>query len=302
MRINDFDLYKDLLKEKSGLTLTPDKSYLLDSRLTPVARKHNFANLEAMTMALRGVPSQDLIKDVVEAMTTNETSFFRDSKPFDQFRDIVIPHLLKTRAMTKRVRIWCAAASTGQEPYSLAMVIKENAAKLAGWNFEIVATDIDTAVLETAKKAEYSQFEVQRGLPIQMLMKYFDQKGDRWHLKNDIKSMIQYKPFNLLSPMGGLGKFDIIFCRNVLIYFDRDTKAKTLENMAQLLPDDGFMFLGGAETVLGITDAFKPLDNSRGVYIKPSCTTITAPAASPVASAAPAVPRPAVAPFPATKT
>lgn len=289
MRINDFDLYRDLLKEKSGLTLTPDKSYLLDSRLTPVARKHNFANLEAMTMALRAMPPADLIKDIVEAMTTNETSFFRDSKPFDQFRDVVIPHLLKSRGGLKKARIWCAAASTGQEPYSLAMVIKENAAKLPGWTFEIIATDIDTAVLETAKKGDYSQFEVQRGLPIQMLMKYFEQKGDRWHIKQEIKSMVQYKPFNLLTPMAALGKFDLIFCRNVLIYFDRETKAAVLNNMAALLPEDGFMFLGGAETVLGITDAFKPLENSRGIYIKPTCTTIAAPTATP-AVAKPAAP------------
>lgn len=284
MRINDFDLYRDLLKEKSGLTLTPDKSYLLDSRLTPVARKWNYANLEAMTMALRVMPPPELIKEIVEAMTTNETSFFRDSKPFDQFRDVIVPHMIKARSAVKKVRIWCAAASTGQEPYSLAMVIKENAAKFPGLTFEIVATDIDTAVLETAKKGEYSQFEVQRGLPIQMLMKYFEQKGDRWHLKQDIKSMVQYKPFNLLTPMATLGKFDIIFCRNVLIYFDRETKAKVLENMATLLPEDGIVVLGGAETVLGITEAFKPLDNTRGMYVKPTCTSITPPAASPAAA------------------
>ncbi len=271
MRIADFDLYKDLLKEKSGLTLTQDKSYLLDSRLTPVARKWGYDSLDSMTMALRTLPKADLLKDVVEAMTTNETSFFRDSKPFDQFRDIIIPHLIKTRP-TKRVRIWCAASSTGQEPYSLAMLIKENAAKLPGWQFEIVATDIDTNVLESAKRGEYSQFEVQRGLPIQMLMKYFEQKGDRWCLKSDIKSMVQYKYFNLLESMHTLGRFDIVFCRNVLIYFDKETKAKVLQGMAQLLPDDGFVILGGAETVLGITDAFKPMDNTRGIYIKPNST------------------------------
>lgn len=276
MRINDFDLYKDLLKEKSGLTLTPDKSYLLDSRLTPVARKWNFSSLEAMTMALHGVPSPNLVKDVVEAMTTNETSFFRDSKPFDQFRDVILPHFMKARN-GKRVRIWCAASSTGQEPYSLAMLIREQAAKMPGWAFEIVATDIDTTVLESAKKGEYSQFEVQRGLPIQMLMKYFEQKGDRWLLRQDIKSMVQFKHFNLLEPMAALGKFDIIFCRNVLIYFDGETKAKVLQNMAQLLPDDGFVVLGGAETVLGVTDAFRPMDNTRGIYIKPA-RSLAAPA------------------------
>jgi chemotaxis protein methyltransferase CheR len=285
MRISDFDLYKDLLKEKSGLTLTPDKSYLLDSRLTPVARKHGFATLENMTMALRGVPKPDLLKDVIEAMTTNETSFYRDSKPFDQFRDVVLPHILKTRSGAKRLRIWCAAASTGQEPYSLCMLLREHAQKLAGWTIEFVATDIDTTVLENAKKGEYSQFEVQRGLPIQMLMKYFEQKGDRWALKQDIKSMVQFKYFNLLEPMSSLGKFDIIFCRNVLIYFDRETKGKVLGNMAQLLPDDGFLFLGGAETVLGITDAFKPMENTRGIYIKPN-STVSIPASSPAAASA----------------
>ena len=279
MRISDFDLYRDLLREKSGLTLTQDKCYLLDSRLTPVARKWNYPNLEGMTMALRAMPKPELIKDVVEAMTTNETSFYRDSKPFDQFRDVILPHLMKTRP-GKRVRIWCAAASTGQEPYSLAMLIKENAAKLPGWNFEIIATDIDTNVLDLARRAEYSQFEVQRGLPIQMLMKYFEQKADRWALKSDVKSMIQFKQFNLLDSMAPLGKFDIIFCRNVLIYFDRETKAKVLSNMTGLLPDDGFVILGGAETVLGITDTLKPMENTRGIYIKPN-----SPAAVPQAAA-----------------
>lgn len=268
MRIGDFDYYRDLLRQKSGLTLTQDKCYLLDSRLTPVARKWNYPNLEAMTVALRAVPPADLVKDVVEAMTTNETSFFRDSKPFDQLRDILLPYFQKSRA-GKRLRIWCAAASSGQEPYSLAMLLKENAAKIPGWSFEIVGTDIDTTILDTARKGEYSQFEVQRGLPIQMLMKYFEQKGDRWALKPDIKSMVQYKYFNLLDPMAALGKFDIIFCRNVLIYFDRETKQKVLENMATLLPPDGFLILGGAETVLGVTEAFKPMDGTRGIYIRP---------------------------------
>lgn len=268
MRIADFDFYQELLLDQSGLSLSQDKTYLLDSRLTPLARKWNFPTLEALTMALRIDPKPDLVRDVVEAMTTNETSFFRDNTPFDQFQNVVLPVLQKTRPM-KRLRIWCAAASSGQEPYSLAMLLKENAAKLPGWNFEIIATDIDTAILETAKRAEYSQFEVQRGLPIQMLMKYFEQKGDRWALKNEIKSMVSFKPFNLLEPMNGLGMFDIIFCRNVLIYFERQTKSKVLENIAQILQPDGFLFLGGAETVLGITDSFKLMDGSRGVYIKP---------------------------------
>lgn len=278
MRVADFELYRDLLREKSGLTLTPDKSYLIDSRLTPIARKWNYASLDVMTVALRAMPPKELIRDVVEAMTTNETSFFRDSKPFDQFRDVIMPYFMKTRT-NKRLRIWCAAASSGQEPYSLCMLLKENAAKFAGWNFEIVGTDISEDILDIARKGEYTQFEVQRGLPIQMLMKYFDQKGDRWHVKQELKSMVQYKYFNLLDPMTSLGKFDIIFCRNVLIYFDKEIKAKVLQNMSGLLPDDGFVILGGAETVLGITDAFKPMPGTRGIYVKPSNALTAAPAA-----------------------
>jgi chemotaxis protein methyltransferase CheR len=154
------------------------------------------------------------------------------------------------------------------------MVIKEMGAKLAGWNFEIVGTDISTEVLDLAKKGEYSQFEVQRGLPIQLLVKYFEQKGDKWAVKPELKSMIQYKYFNLLDSMAPLGKFDIIFCRNVLIYFDREMKAKVLENMSGLIPDDGFVILGGAETVLGITESLKLMENTRGLYVKPGSTSI----------------------------
>jgi chemotaxis protein methyltransferase CheR len=274
MKITDFDLYKDLLKEKSGLTLTPDKSYLLDSRLTPVAKKWNFASLDAMSMTLRGMPDKKLIIDIVEAMTTNETSFFRDQKPFDNFRDVVLPHLLKERAKQKSIRIWCAAASSGQEPYSLAMLIKEQGAKLAGWKTEIVATDISLDILDKAKKGEYTQFEVQRGLPITMLVKYFEQKGDAWALKPEVRNMIKFDYFNLLDDMTKLGTFDVIFCRNVLIYFDQPSKAAVMEKMAKRLPSDGFLFLGGAETVLGITDSFKPLPNARGLYI-PQASTVT---------------------------
>ncbi len=267
MRISDFELYKDLLIRKSGLTLTPDKSYLLDSRLTPVAKKWGYASLDAMAMALRGVPDNTLVKDVVEAMTTNETSFFRDQKPFDLFRDTVLPHFLKTRVTTRRVRIWCAACSSGQEPYSLAMLLKENAALLSGWNFEILATDLSGQILEQAQKGLFTQFEVQRGLPIQYLMKYFVQQEEKWQISDEIRRMVRFQPLNLLEDIKGLGTFDVIFCRNVLIYFDEATKGKVLQNLSGLLAEDGFLFLGGAETVIGITEALKPMPGQRGVYI-----------------------------------
>lgn len=266
MKITDFDIYKDLLKEKSGLVLTQDKSYLLESRLNPVAKKWGYASLDAMTMAIHGVPDKELIRDIVEAMTTNETSFFRDTRPFDIFKETVLTYMKSARTSRRSIRIWCAAASSGQEPYTIAMILKDAAAAFPGWNFEIVATDISHDILDQAREGRYTQFEVQRGLPIQLLMKYFKQEGDRWQISDDIRKMVKYDYFNLLEPMTKLGTFDVIFCRNVLIYFDEATKGMVLGNMAKQLEKDGFLFLGGAETVLGITDAFKPVPDRRGLY------------------------------------
>ena len=284
MHISNFDLYCDLLKEKSGLHLTQDKAYLIESRLTPVAKKWGFASIDTLSMALRGVPDPNLIKEVVEAMTTNETSFFRDTRPFDTFKDHVLPYLLKERAKTKKIRIWCAACSSGQEPYSLAMILKEQEAALKGWNIEIVGTDISSEILDDAAKGEYSQFEVQRGMPIQMLMKYFEQNGDRWHLKPDIKKRVRYQYFNLLDSMNRLGRFDVVFCRNVLIYFDKPDKAKVLGHISKIMPPDGFLFLGGAETVMGITDIFIPEKDRRGLYIQNPEAGSTAATGKPLAS------------------
>lgn len=269
MRITDFDIYRDLLKEKSGLVITPDKSYLLDSRLNPVAKKWGFESIDGVTNALRGVPPKDLVNDIIEAMTTNETSFFRDTKPFDTFKSHVLGYYKTQTARAKRLRIWSAAASSGQESYSLSMLLKEEQATLPGWGFEIMATDISHDILEQAKEGLYTQFEVQRGLPIQYLMKYFEQKGDKWQLKPEIRSMVKFQYFNLLDKMAALGQFDVIFCRNVLIYFDQPTKKMVLDNMAKQLAPDGFLFLGGAETVLGLTESFKAVPNQRALYAKP---------------------------------
>lgn len=269
MKVADFEIYKSMLYEQSGLVITPDKSYLLDSRLTPIAKKWGHPSLEAMTLQLRAIPDQKLIKDIVEAMTTNETSFFRDNKPFQLFQDTILPHMLEHRKNKKTIRIWCAACSSGQEPYSLAMILKDKEAELRGWRFEIIATDLSEDILAHAKRATYSQFEVQRGLSIQYLMKYFTQVGETWQLKDEIKNMVRFSTFNLLDDMRNIGVFDIIFCRNVLIYFDEKTKATILEKMSRQLENDGFLLLGGAETVLGITDKFVPKPEKRGLYVKP---------------------------------
>lgn len=267
MKTSDFEFLANLLKNKSGLMLTPDKVYLLESRLTPLVRRRGMDTLEALIQKLRLGAEQDLIKEVTEAMTTNESFFFRDNTPFDLFKKHVMPAMHKARGTTRKLRIWCAAASTGQEPYSLAMLLKENAAKWAGWNIEIIGTDICTQVLEKARLGEYSQFEVQRGLPITLLMKYFKQDGDVWRITDDIREMVTYRPFNLLDNFAALGSFDVIYCRNVLIYFDQPTKSAVLDRMSKVLANDGTLFLGAAETVLGITEVFRPVRGQRGLYV-----------------------------------
>lgn len=267
MRADDFDYLSKLLKEKSGLMLTQDKVYLLESRLTPVARKHGFDSLDAFVSKMKMSRDPKLIVEVTEAMTTNESFFFRDNTPFDLFKNKVLPALEKNRGPQKKMRIWCAAASTGQEPYSLAILLREAWHKWGSWNIEIVGTDICNQVLEKARAGTYSQFEVQRGLPIQMLIKYFTQEGDVWRLNNDIRNMVKFRPYNLLDSFGALGYFDVIYCRNVLIYFDQETKGMVLDRMAKQLAKDGTLFLGAAETVLGITDSFKPVKGQRGMYI-----------------------------------
>ena len=207
-----------------------------------------------------------LATNVVEAMTTNETFFFRDKVPFDHLRDTILPGLIQARAARKSLRIWSAASSTGQEPYSIAMCLKEKGASLAGWRIEIVATDLSQEVLEKSKAGVYSQFEVQRGLPIQLLVKYFTQSGDIWQLNADVRSMMQFRQLNLLQDFSHLGAFDVIFCRNVLIYFDQDTKAVIFDRLAKSLEADGTLLLGAAESVVGITDAFRPVADRRGLY------------------------------------
>ena len=270
IKLSDFDLYRDLLYSKSGLVITPDKTYLLDSRLTPVAKKWNYPSLDALTVALRAFPDQGLIKDIVEAMTTNETSFYRDQKPFTIFEQTVLPFMVAARAKTNRkIRIWNAAASTGQESYSICMLLKDKEHLWKGTTIEIVATDISDDALAIAKAGAYSQFEVQRGLPITYLMKYFKQVEDKWQISDDIRKMVRFENFNLLNDMKGLGQFDIVFCRNVLIYFDDKTKGQVLAKIAGQMPADGFLYMGGAETTLGITDKFKPAENQRGLYVRP---------------------------------
>ncbi len=262
----EFNVLSKMLHQRSGLTLTEDKGYLLESRLTPILRKREFKTLGDLVSAVKKADDESLLVEVTEVMTTNESFFFRDTKPFDQFKDILLPTLMQNRGSSKIIRIWSAACSNGQEPYSLAMILREQAAKLEGWRIEIIATDLATGVLAKARAGIYSQFEVQRGLPIQYLVKYFQETGQGWEIDSSIRAMVQFKEFNLLDSMVSLGTFDLVFCRNVLIYFDQATKSEVLERICLQMSEDGYLCLGGAETVLGITESFKPAQGQRGVY------------------------------------
>ena len=266
-----------MLRERSGLVLSADKQYLVESRLLPVARRAGIAGLTELVQELnRGAKAEALAVAVVEAMTTNESSFFRDKLPFEHFRNAIMPELLAARAASRRIRIWCAAASTGQEPYSLAMCLKEMADCIAGWRIDILATDLSHDVLDKARSGIYSQFEVQRGLPIALLIKYFSQIGDTWQIAPDIRAMVQYRPLNLLRDFSNLGTFDVVFCRNVLIYFDQVTKTSVLERIARVIDRNGYLALGAAETVVGLTESFKPIPGRRGLYT-PSAAAVRPP-------------------------
>jgi chemotaxis protein methyltransferase CheR len=260
----DYEFLRKLLKERSGLDLSSDKQYLVESRLIPLARRVGLAGIAELVAKMK-TGSEALTAEVAEAMTTNETFFFRDKIPFDHLRETVLPELMRARANRRSLRIWCAASSTGQEPYSIAMCLKEFAS-LAGWRVEIVATDLSQAVLEKSRAGIFSQFEVQRGLPIQMLVKHFTQIGELWQLNADIRAMVQHRQLNLLQDFSHLGMFDVIFCRNVLIYFDQDTKVGIFDRLARMIEPDGVLALGAAESVVGISDAFKPYPERRGLY------------------------------------
>jgi chemotaxis protein methyltransferase CheR len=278
-----FETLSTLLKTRSGLIIGMDKLYLLETRLAGLVKREKLADLNALAERLRRPAADALGREVVEAMTTNESFFFRDDKPFQHFRTQALSRLVAARPPGSQLRVWSAASSSGQEAYSLAMIVAESAATLAGRKVEILGTDIARDQLARAKEGLYSQFEVQRGLPVQLLMRYFKKEDANWRISDSIRGMAQFREYNLLSDLRALGKFDVVFCRNVLIYFDQPTKARVLEAIAGLMPPDGLLYLGGAETVLGITSRFVPRPNERGVY------GVAAPAAASAGRVAAAV-------------
>ena len=265
MNSADLEFVASALKQRSGIVVGPEKAYLLESRLAPLARREGHASISDMIQYLRAKRDERLMGEVVDSMTTNETFFFRDKTPFEHLEQVILPTLKQTQPGQK-LRVLCAAASTGQEPYSIAMMLDQNPGLVGTSNVEIVATDLSNRVLEKARAGIYSQFEVQRGLPVKLLMSYFDQNGDTWKIKDKLKSKITFRQHNLLEPVTGLGRFDIIFCRNVLIYFDTATKRDILNRLSAQMNPNGFLILGAAETVIGVTDKFVSAAGKRGLY------------------------------------
>lgn len=263
----DFQFVSSLVRQRSAIVLEPEKAYLLEARLSPLARAEGFASIEAMITRMRAQPYNGLHRKVVEAMTTNETSFFRDLHPFDALKTVVLPEVMKQRQAERRLSIWCAASSSGQEPYTIAMTLLDHFPQLASWDVKILATDISSEMIARSKAGRYGQIEVNRGLPANLLVKYFEKKGMEWVVKPELQRLCEFRELNLIEPWGLLPPMDVVFLRNVLIYFDVDTKRTILNNVRKVLQPWGYLFLGGAETTINLGDVFNRVQFDRaGCY------------------------------------
>jgi chemotaxis protein methyltransferase CheR len=272
-----FTFLTGIVRARSGGVIGVDQGYMLETRLTPLLKRENLPSLDALADRLKQPRTDAIAQDMTELLTTNESSFFRDGKPFEHLRGL-IPRLHATRPAGQRLRIWSAACSTGQEAYSISILLAELSEADPGLRarpFEILGTDITSAVLDRARAGVFSQFEVQRGLPIRTLMARFTQEEGRWRIKPELAKLCRFEKFNLLDDLRPLGRFDIIFCRNVLIYFDVPTKGRVLEGIAKLLAPDGALYLGAAETAIGVTAALAPLPGERSVYGPASAAALT---------------------------
>jgi chemotaxis protein methyltransferase CheR len=261
MNADGFASIAAMVKTRSGIVLTPDKEYMLETRLAALMKQEGIPNLDMLALKLRDMRAEGLARAVTEALTTNESSFFRDGKPFDHLKRF-LPGLMAKRPPGHKLRIWSAACSTGQEAYSVAMILHELGIRGA----EIFGTDLSREVVDRAREGLFTQFEVQRGLPVQMMVKYFRQEAGKWRLGPELRGMTRFEERNLLADHRVLGRFDVVFCRNVLIYFDPPTKGRVLKALAAQMVPDGVMYLGGAETVLGLTDRLGAIHGERGAY------------------------------------
>ena len=259
----DFEFIRDFLLKRSAIVLDEQKIYLVETRLQPLAQREGFASVSDLVVKMKSVPVNGLHQRVIEAMTTHETTFFRDINPFVAMRKVVMPELIAARSTTKALRIWCMACSTGQEPYSLAMLIREYFPELSKWNVRILATDLSAQVLQRAREGCFNQHEINRGLPAPFLLKYFNRNGMNWQVKDEIRQMIDFQQLNLIEPWPFALPTDVVFLRNVLIYFEVDTKKEILAKVRRIMRPDGYLFLGGSENALGLDDAFLRMEREQ---------------------------------------
>ncbi|MDE2181523.1 MAG: protein-glutamate O-methyltransferase CheR [Alphaproteobacteria bacterium] len=263
----DFAHLAAMMQRRAGIVLTEKKSHLVENRLGPVMRRFGFKDTASLLAELRH-GHEALVQAVIEAMTTNDSAFFRDRKTFDEFRDIVLPSLLVARASTKRLSIWCAACAAGQEAYSLAMLLDDRKLLAEGWTIDLYATDINGQMIARGEEGLYSQFEVQRGLPIRRLLTCFTQEGNSWRITPHLRRMVTFRKFNLLDSFGWLPDLDVVFCRNVLMYFDQKTRLSVIDRIADILAPDGALLVGPAESVAGVGVGFTPVENAPGLFYK----------------------------------
>lgn len=268
MTESDYAFVVKLLHERGAIALEAGKEYLVESRLTPVARRHGLSSVAEFIQRLRTPGTNELVDELLEAMVTTETSFFRDIHPFETLRKNVLPELIKTRQAEKRLNIWCAASSSGQEPYTIAILLREYFPELSSWKVTFQATDISEGMLERCRAGSYSQVEVNRGLPVSLLMKYFQQDGARWQLRGDMRALINFQRLNLAASWPPMPVFDLIFLRNVMIYFDVGTKKSILNRVKRVLRPDGYLVLGGAETTLNLDDSYERAETLKSGFYR----------------------------------
>ena len=270
---SDFTFVSNLVYREAGIVLEPSKDYLVDARLTGLIRQLEIDSIETLVLKLRSPGAEALSRQVVEAMTTNETSFFRDIKPFETLKKVVLPDLISRRSSQRSLSIWCAASSSGQEPYSIAMTLCEAFPELINWRLSFVATDLSSQMINRCRAGKFSQIEINRGLPAPLLVKYFKQSGAEWEIDHRLRKMIEFRELNLLLPWHNLHGLDIVFIRNVLIYFDAATKKQILGRIRRLMSPDGYLFLGGAETTLNLDDQFERMAADKsGCYRIKNCS------------------------------
>jgi chemotaxis protein methyltransferase CheR len=266
MTAQDFDVVCRLLREQSGIALEPGKEYLVETRLAPLLHERNLRSVGELIGQLQSRNGVELSRLIVELLVTGETSFFRDVLPFEELRTTVIPDLINRRGAERRLNIWCAASSTGQEPYSLALLFREHFPELAGWTLSLLASDISRPLLHRARAGLYNQVEATRGLPDSLRAKYFEQEGTDWKLQSSVRRMVDFQEINLASAWRAMPPMDLILIRNVMIYFEIETKKSILAKLARLLTADGYLLLGGSESTFKLSDEFRRVDTLKSGF------------------------------------